>query len=96
MLTANVRLYGETQPVYYDNAGLKLVEEHELAGVGDADPGREPGYIYAYLDLNPIGDNPDGERQGSAIDLHGTLDDYRALIANLQSFIDDNTEEATR
>lgn len=87
MLKANVRLYGPTSVVH---DGVALTVEHDFPGITNADPGPLDDTIYAYFDL----DRTDGE-QSSSLDVWGTLDDFRALVANIQTFIAENEAEPT-
>ena len=80
MLKANVRLYGETK---VDHGGVTLAADHAFKGIEDAHEAKEPGYVWAMVAIDALRPGEDS----SALDLYGTLDDFRALIANLQEFV---------
>ena len=88
-LKANVRLYGPTR---IGRGSVQLVEDHEVGGIGDADVAG-PGEYWAYIDLNHPGDFAVHQQQSSALDLRGTLNDFRWLVEEIRSFIRVNEEE---
>jgi hypothetical protein len=88
-LKANVRLYGPTSTKY---DGVSLTVDHEVGGIGDADGAGDGEYI-AYVDLDYPGDYEVHMQQSSALDLTGTLDDFRWFAQVLLDFVGVNEAE---